>query len=153
MYLLEIKKNFIVQEDVGHWGNAENNQLKPATKEQCDLLFQKMYEAGYEWDAEKKELKLLITNGDDFFESENCEQKPSWSEEDEKNFDRICALIHSAAYKNYDVDEDGNECGEYANIKEWFKKLKDRVQPQITWKPNDTNTTSGTSNWPNYLKG
>ena len=88
-----------------------------------------------------------------FFESENCEQKPSWSEEDEKNFDRICALIHSAAYKNYDVDEDGNECGEYANIKEWFKKLKDRVQPQITWKPNDTNTTSGTSNWPNYLKG
>ena len=29
----------------------------PATKEQRDLLFQKMKEAGYEWDAEKKELK------------------------------------------------------------------------------------------------
>ena len=28
----------------------------PATKEQRDLLFQKMHEAGYEWDAEKKEL-------------------------------------------------------------------------------------------------
>ena len=63
--------------------------------------------------------------------------KTAWSEEDEKIFDRICALIHSAAYKNYDVDEDGNECGEYANIKEWFKKLKDRVQPQITWKSSD----------------
>ena len=36
-------------------GRATN--CKPATKEQRDLLFQKMKEAGYEWDAEKKELK------------------------------------------------------------------------------------------------
>ena len=34
-----------------------NNYGTPATKEQRDLLFQKMKEAGYEWDAEKKELK------------------------------------------------------------------------------------------------
>lgn len=40
-------------------------------------LFQKMREAGYKWDAEKKELKLLITNGGDFSESVNCEQKPA----------------------------------------------------------------------------
>ena len=33
-------------------GNAH-----PATKEQRDLLFQKIKEAGYEWDVEKKELK------------------------------------------------------------------------------------------------
>ena len=36
----------------------------PATKEQCDFLFQKMKEAGYEWDAENKklvELKECIT--------------------------------------------------------------------------------------------
>lgn len=31
----------------------------PATKEQRDLLFQKMKEANYEWDADKKELKKL----------------------------------------------------------------------------------------------
>lgn len=31
-------------------------KCKPATKEQHDILFQKMKEAGYEWDAEKKEL-------------------------------------------------------------------------------------------------
>ena len=31
----------------------------PATKEQRDILFQKMKEAGYEWDAEKKELKKI----------------------------------------------------------------------------------------------
>lgn len=46
-------------------------KCKPATKEQRDLLFQKMHEAGYEWDAEKKELIKI-------------EQKPAWSEEDEK---------------------------------------------------------------------
>lgn len=31
----------------------------PATKEQRNLLFQKIKEAGYEWDAEKKELKKI----------------------------------------------------------------------------------------------
>ena len=31
----------------------------PATKEQRDILFQKMKEAGYEWDSEKKELKKI----------------------------------------------------------------------------------------------
>ena len=31
----------------------------PATKEQRDLLFRKMKEAGYEWDAEKKELRKI----------------------------------------------------------------------------------------------
>ena len=41
------------------------DNLKPATKEQRDLLFQKMKEAGYEWDAEKKELKKI-------------EQKSAW---------------------------------------------------------------------------
>ena len=33
--------------------------VTPATKEQRDLLFQKMKEAGYEWDADKKELKKI----------------------------------------------------------------------------------------------
>ena len=53
------RKRFIVQEDTEYWGNVENNQLKPATKEQRDLLFQKMKEAGYERDANKKELKKI----------------------------------------------------------------------------------------------
>ena len=34
--------------------------ITPATKEQRELLFQKMREAGYEWDAEKKELKEIV---------------------------------------------------------------------------------------------
>ena len=36
------------------------NGAHPATKEQSDLLFQKMKEAGYMWDAEKKELKKIV---------------------------------------------------------------------------------------------
>ena len=33
--------------------------VKPATKEQCELLFQKMKEAGYEWDSKsKKPIKI-----------------------------------------------------------------------------------------------
>lgn len=35
------------------------DNLKPATKEQRDLLFQKMHEAGYEWDSEKHTLSLM----------------------------------------------------------------------------------------------
>lgn len=38
---------------------AYHREIKPATKEQRDLLFQKIKEAGYEWDAEKKEVKKL----------------------------------------------------------------------------------------------
>lgn len=49
-------------------------EIYPATKEQRDTLMKAMTNAGYTFDFEKKELKLLITNGGDF-ESENCEQK------------------------------------------------------------------------------
>ena len=41
------------------------NAFKPATKEQRDLLFAKMKEAGYEWDYEKKELKKIKQNPTD----------------------------------------------------------------------------------------
>jgi hypothetical protein len=36
--------------------------ILPATKEQRVLLFHKIYEAGYEWDAERKELKRVEQN-------------------------------------------------------------------------------------------
>lgn len=40
-----------------HFGPVAN--VAPATKEQRDLLFAKMREAGYEWDEKKKELKKV----------------------------------------------------------------------------------------------
>lgn len=39
---------------------SDNGDVYPATKEQCNLLFKKMNEAGFEWDSEKKELKKII---------------------------------------------------------------------------------------------
>ena len=39
-----------------------HDDVYPATKEQRDLLFQKMKEAGYEWDSDKKEVIRLSTN-------------------------------------------------------------------------------------------
>ena len=51
-------------------GNIEENKniIHPATKEQRDLLFQKMKEAGYEWNDEKKELKKIYkeVNAEDY---------------------------------------------------------------------------------------
>jgi len=41
------------------WTSIEN--VKPATKEQYDLLFAKIKEIGYQWDSEKKELRKIIS--------------------------------------------------------------------------------------------
>lgn len=47
--------------------NGEDNvygcySATPATKEQCDTLMKAMNDVGYEWDAEKKELKKFVPN-------------------------------------------------------------------------------------------
>lgn len=48
-------------------GGHKQANTRPATKEQCDFFFKKLKEAGYEWDAEKKELKKINT-----YCQENC---------------------------------------------------------------------------------
>ena len=52
---------FIWLED-NNWYFGKKAVLSPATKEQRDLLFQKMSEAGYEWDPKKLELRKIIEN-------------------------------------------------------------------------------------------
>jgi len=42
---------------LSHFGHVED--VVPATREQRDLLFAKIKEAGYEWDADKKELRKI----------------------------------------------------------------------------------------------
>ena len=49
---------FIDQFRIDDWCDCGKN-VHPATKEQRELLFRKMKEAGYEWDAEKKESKKI----------------------------------------------------------------------------------------------
>lgn len=123
----------------------------PATKEQCDLLFQKIKEAGYEWDAEKKELKkieqkpifdveipfgtdselvekaITIPNGcyaiieDNKVILRKGEKKSSWSEEDE---DILNTIIN-----HFKVDI---ECTDEDDTVRWLKSLKEKC----TWKPS-----------------
>ena len=89
-----------------------NTNVHPANKEQRDLLFQKMKESGYEFDFEKKELKKI-------------EQKPAWSEEDERMINYITIDIEELIEQNaYDETQLRKEI-------DWLKSLKERVQPQI----------------------
>lgn len=66
------QKEFIIQEDIEYFGTIKDNKLKPATKEQCDLLFQKITEAWYTFDFEKKEL-IKIRKDDDKLREAICE--------------------------------------------------------------------------------
>lgn len=54
---VSISNNFCVDDGVTYCGYKET--AKPATKEQRDLLFTKMKEAGYEWDEENKVLRKI----------------------------------------------------------------------------------------------
>jgi len=81
-YIILFKKDNIVAHcsyniHSKHFGFSSNYDTQfdcifnftPATKEQRDLLFQKMKEVGYEWDAEKRELKKIEDeeyNGEDY---------------------------------------------------------------------------------------
>ena len=49
--------NELITDSLYAFIDKELSDVHPATKEQRDLLFAKMKEAGYEWDADKKELK------------------------------------------------------------------------------------------------
>ena len=116
-----------------HYGNVDDSKdFHPATKEQRDLLFSKMHEAGYEWDEEKKELRKIEDD------SKNCKQqimseitslvtdyikqKPVWSKEDERNLKGIIDEIE--ANKNNAPDYDLTT---YDRFLSWLKSLKERI--------------------------
>ena len=87
----------------------------PATKEQRDLLFHKMHEAGYEWDAENKELIKI-------------EHKTAWSEKYNEHVNSLLKRLDGLCRKEFTttrfaINEDEN----------WLKSLKERY----TWKPSD----------------
>ena len=135
----------------------------PATKEQRDLLFQKMKEAGYEWDAEKKELKKIEPKTTDKKGMNLVEEKMTPFQkkvfciidttiEEEHGLKQICDELLSLASNEIkqkpawsEEDEDYiNDLIKYfsqnekiENTKEdiviWIKSLKDRY----TWKPSE----------------
>lgn len=98
------------------WWTADD--FYPATKEQCDLLFQKMHEVGYEWDDEKKELKRI---------DKQCEQiHAEWSEKDEENLNWVIN-VWNRLRRGGDAQTTPNQMEMLEN---WLKSIKDKVQPQ-----------------------
>ena len=142
---------------LAHFG--ELCSIFPATKEQRDLLFQKMKEAGYEWDAEKKELMKIEQKHDDSLNEEDYGIDGLWHAQRilEKTLGEVagyqtddgilahkCAIaavnkLYKQKYSWSEKDEkmlnDILMCGEHhcylddGNIA-WLKSIKDRVQPQ-----------------------
>ena len=133
--------------------------IHPAAKEQRDLLFQKMKEAGYGWDSEKKELKklsqrvisaeakealydkptdeemkeLLRTEYEKGRADTLSEMKSSWSEEDEVKINRIVACLENLNVADNDI---------LLKDVDWLKSLKDRVipKPKHEWSIEDERT-------------
>ena len=91
--------------------NLMCSKINPATKERRDLLLQKMHDEGYEWDAEKRELKKI-------------EQKYAWSEEDENMLKSIIATCKLA-----EQDRDSSPARHlYEMQTNWLKSLKERIK-------------------------
>lgn len=85
--------------------------IHPATREQRELLFQKMHDAGYEWDANKKFLKKI-------------EQKSvEWSTDDLPEFESyLCLMFQKFRAKGVCTN------GEIVDfVKEHSQKLKDTL--------------------------
>ena len=100
-------------------GSHKQNGAKPATKEQRDLLFQKMKEAGYEWDAEKKELKKFDFSKPIKYNSNppSIVKEPAWTEDDENILN--------------DMKDTIKECwnGDTRDILlDWFETIKQRIK-------------------------
>ena len=68
--------------------NLRCSKITPTTKEQRDLLFAKMKEAGYEWDAEKKELKKI-----EHKPADESKIKPKF-----KTGDRVIGIVSGMPY-------------------------------------------------------
>ena len=112
------------------WSDAKI--LYPATKEQRDLLFQKIKEAGYEWDSKKKELKIIDWSKHIKYEPNNpsiIEENTTWSDEDERNMQNIDAVL------SYDRKLPEDTC---VKLRNFLKTLKER----IGWKPSEEQISS-----------
>ena len=100
---------------------------RPATKEQQNLLFQKMKEAGYEWDAEKLEQKKVTTN------------TPAWTDDDEKKLNMITELV-----ENRIDDEDPGEMT--------YEAHRDFYLEHIGWLKSLKTRTTTVINTPDYIR-
>ena len=119
-------------------------EVHPATKEQRDLLFQKMHEAGYTFDFKKKEIKKLkfkvgdeiITENEESLTITRINEEGYWS-----NDLFICSFDDSAEWKLVEqkyhmTDEDK------AEIDYCFTKMMNGEKVSSTWSEEDEDCLS-----------
>ena len=141
--------------------------IHPATKEQRDTLFAKMKEAGYEWDADKKELRKLEeeVNGEDYgidslWHAQNILERTLGKVEgyqtDDGILDHKCAItaikkLYAQKHARWSKEDEKKlleiKCliGNYRSgndeyeLCSWIDKFKDRVQsqPKQEWSEED----------------
>lgn len=102
--------------------NVEHDFITPATKEQRELLFTKMKEAGYGWDAEKKELIKI-------------ENVPAWSEEDENRI--MKELLYNVIVSNDNTPSTKEIFSIYGKTKEDALSWLEKQAEQSYWKPSE----------------
>ena len=118
--------------DFENGNTIESDDIAPATKEQCDLLFAKMKEAGYEWNSDKKELKKIENRPllSDFFNAEYERGKADalkcveWSEEDEDMCHKATAVINKLCAENKEYVWSINTL---KKVFSWLKSIKQRL--------------------------
>ena len=101
--------------------NTISNDITPATKEQRALLFSKMKEAGYEWDAEKKELKKI--------EKQSTEAQ---NEEELSDFEYALLSAFSDGWQQYLL-------GEGVDAAQWAKEHSAELLEAAKQKPAEWN--------------
>ena len=103
---------------------SDGGYCLPADKEEQDILFQKMKEAGYEWDDEKKELKKISQRMISAEAKEAMYDKPAWSEEDKD------ILYNTLSNLTELKDLYGKDYGKVGKCIDWLKSFKERIEKQ-----------------------
>jgi len=127
---INTSNTFVLAEENDWW---TSNAVHPATEEQRSLLFQKMKEAGYEWDTEKKELNKIEKKPDivEALRTEYekgradaiAEMNPTWSEDDEKKMNKLVSLCTN--FKNGNTQLYSVYL-EFQELIDWLKSIRHR---------------------------
>lgn len=147
-YYCRCMDNEFAANERGFMGQSDD-YFTPATKKQRDILFQKMKEAGYEWNTEKKELKEIeneieipfgakdselqeatyfIPQGfhaeidDDKVVIKKGEKPTAWSEEDNMMIEETLYFLREYQHSNRCKDENGMQNS--VTCEKWLKSLK-----------------------------
>jgi len=133
---------------------VEIKRVHPATKEQRDLLFQRMHEAGYMWDSKSKQLLSLKAEP-------SGKQKPAgWSEEDEQNLNVVLSYINDESIRRWLKDVIHKKYNKYAEWSEHDEIMKNHALQIINkyWNSlpdtdyDENEISESCYNWLKYIK-